>query len=160
MVRIRLVRYGKWYMRKKRYVCKRYLLYLPVAIGDIVDRSLDYDARLFGQVIIIIPKGSENFLVQVEGQMENSTAGDGAEAKLYYGTAPAPSNGAAATGTQKGQPAICDDMPTASKRFQFGITTVVSGLTVGTAYWFDLLLAAITGGTASLQNLEIVITEL
>jgi len=44
MVRIRVVRYWKRYMRKNRYLCKRYLLYLPNVLGE--DTSLDYDAGL------------------------------------------------------------------------------------------------------------------
>jgi hypothetical protein len=98
--------------------------------------------------------------VQVEGQLQNNTSGDGAEAWLRYGTAPAPSNGAALTGTQKGQPWIVDQFYYASKRLQGGITTTIGGLTTGTQYWFDLALAAITGGSAALTGLEVVITEL
>ena len=53
-------------MRKNRYRCKRYLLYLPVAIGDAIDTSLDYTAKLFGPFLIILPKGAENLLSRVE----------------------------------------------------------------------------------------------
>ena len=66
MVGIRLVRYSKRYMTKRCYLCKRYLLYLPVAIGRAVDTSLDYDARLFGPAIIITPKGAENLFSRLE----------------------------------------------------------------------------------------------
>jgi hypothetical protein len=45
-------------MTKNRYLCRRYSLYLRVTIGDAVDTSLDYDARLFGPVIVITPKGT------------------------------------------------------------------------------------------------------
>ncbi len=53
-------------MRKGRYRCKRYLLYLPVAIGDQVDRSVDYLVRLFGPAIILVPKGTEFPLSRLE----------------------------------------------------------------------------------------------
>ena len=53
-------------MRKGRYRCKRYLLYLPVAIGDQVDRSVDYVTRLFGPAIVIVPKGVEFPLSRLE----------------------------------------------------------------------------------------------
>ena len=66
MTRIRLVWYWKRYMRKGRYRCKRYLLYLPVAIGDQVDRSVDYVVRLFGPAIVIVPKGTEFSLSRLE----------------------------------------------------------------------------------------------
>jgi hypothetical protein len=48
---------------------------------------------------------------------------------------------------------------TTSKKWPFGLTTIVTGLTLGTAIWIDLSLAAITGGTANL-NSEIVVTEI
>ena len=53
-------------MRKGRYRCKRYLLYLPVAIGDQVDRSVDYLVRLFGPAIILVPEGTEFPLLRLE----------------------------------------------------------------------------------------------
>jgi hypothetical protein len=53
-------------MRKGRYRCKRYLLYLPVAIGDQVDRSVDYLVRLFGPAIILVPEGTEFPLSRIE----------------------------------------------------------------------------------------------
>ena len=65
-------------MTKRRYLCKRYLLYLPVAIGDVVDTSLDYIAQLFGPAIVIIPKGHENSLSRLENleksPRENATS--------------------------------------------------------------------------------------
>ena len=53
-------------MRKGRYRCRRYLLYLPVTIGDQVDRSVDYLVRLFGPAIVLIPKGTEFPLSRLE----------------------------------------------------------------------------------------------
>jgi len=61
-----LVWYWKRYMRKSRYRCKRYLLYLPVAIGDRVDLSVDYLVRLFGHAIVLLPKGTEFPLSRLE----------------------------------------------------------------------------------------------
>jgi len=113
-----------------------------------------------GLAVKYTPTRSGVVLVQVECQLQNNTAGDGAEIKLYYGTAPAPANQANPTGTQKGQPAIIDAVGTASKRQQVGITTVIQGLTLNTQYWFDLLEMTITGGTAAVTGIEVVITEL
>jgi hypothetical protein len=53
-------------MRKGRYRCKRYLLYLPVAIGDRVDLSVDYLVRQFGPAIVLVPKGAEFSLSRLE----------------------------------------------------------------------------------------------
>jgi hypothetical protein len=115
---------------------------------------------MMGLAVTYTPTRSGIVKVHVRGGMTNSTAGDGAAAKLYYGTAPAPPNGNNPTGTQKGAVSQIDYFPTASKYFPFGIDTVIPGLTLGTQYWFDLALLAVTGGTASVNNLEVVITEL
>ena len=53
-------------MRKGRYHCKRYFLYLPVRVGEQVDRSLDYEVRLFGPFIVLVPKGIEFSLSMLE----------------------------------------------------------------------------------------------
>jgi hypothetical protein len=53
-------------MRKSRYRYKRYLLYLPKAIGDIVDTKVDYVVQLFGPAIVLLPKGLEGFLSRLE----------------------------------------------------------------------------------------------
>jgi len=46
-------------MRKGRYRCTRYVVYLPVSIGEKLDRSVDYAVRLFGPLIMLIPEGLE-----------------------------------------------------------------------------------------------------
>jgi hypothetical protein len=66
MARIRLVWYWKRYLRKGRYRCRRYLLFLPVAIGDRVDRSVEYSVSLFGPAIVLLPRGAEFLLSRLE----------------------------------------------------------------------------------------------
>jgi hypothetical protein len=70
MVRIRVVWYWKQYMRKSRYRYKRYLVYLPKAIGDLADTKADYIIRIFGPAIVMLPKGLENFFSRLE-KLEN-----------------------------------------------------------------------------------------
>jgi hypothetical protein len=41
-------------MRKSRYRYKRYLLYLPKAIGDLVDTKVEYVVQLFGPAIVLL----------------------------------------------------------------------------------------------------------
>ena len=53
-------------MRKNRYRYKRYLLYLPKAIGDLVDTNVEYVVQLFGPAIVLLPKGLENFFSRLE----------------------------------------------------------------------------------------------
>ena len=110
-----------------------------------------------GSTASYAPARSGVVVVIVQGQMSNATGSDGAKVGLRYGTGTAPSNGAALTGTAKGQGSQVDSYPNAGCRFPFFIYTVITGLTVGTTYWFDLGLGAITGGTANVKNAEIVI---
>ncbi len=58
-------------MRKNRYRYKRYLVYLPKAIGDLADTKADYTFRMFGPAIVMLPKGLENFFSRLE-KLENA----------------------------------------------------------------------------------------
>jgi hypothetical protein len=53
-------------MRKSRYRYKRYLLYLPKAIGDVAYTKVEYVVQLFGPAIFLLPKGLESLLSRVE----------------------------------------------------------------------------------------------
>lgn len=53
-------------MRKSRYRYKRYLLYFPKAIGDVIDTKVEYVVQLFGPAIVLLPKGLESFLSRLE----------------------------------------------------------------------------------------------
>ena len=59
-------------MRKSRYRYKRYLLYLPKAIGDVIDTKVEYVVQLFGPAIVLLPKGLESFLSRLEN-LEKTT---------------------------------------------------------------------------------------
>ncbi len=78
MVRIRVVWYWKRYMRKARYRCKRYFFYLPVAVGDRLDLSVDYLVRLFGPAIVLVPKDADFRLSRLDNlkkaNQENSAS--------------------------------------------------------------------------------------
>jgi hypothetical protein len=80
LVRIRAVWYWKQYMRKSRYRYKRYMVYLPKAIGDLLDTRSEYVVQLFGPAIVMLPKGLENLFSRLE-KLENwhreNTAGQG-----------------------------------------------------------------------------------
>ncbi|MEM3846417.1 MAG: hypothetical protein QXV17_09625 [Candidatus Micrarchaeaceae archaeon] len=98
-------------------------------------------------------------LVIVTGEAANNTAGDGATVQLSYGTGTAPSNGAAATGTAVGSK-ISVTSNAASQTVPFALAYVISNLAVGNSFWFDLQVAAVTGGTASVSNLTVLIIEM
>ncbi|MEM3828459.1 MAG: hypothetical protein QXP36_04510 [Conexivisphaerales archaeon] len=111
-----------------------------------------------GLGITYTPSSTGRVLVIVIGEAANNTAGDGVQVQLSYGTGTAPSNGAAATGTSIGS-ILTTTSNAAGQTVPFTLVYVLSGLTIGTSYWFDLQVMAVTGGTAYVQNLTVYIIE-
>lgn len=108
----------------------------------------------------ITPAISGNITLTISGTMQNSTANDGCKIVMLYGTGSAPANGAAVTGTVAGPPGgQTGHSANATDNVPFSMTAYVTGLTVSTAYWLDLQEGAVTGGTCSLQNIDIVAIE-
>jgi hypothetical protein len=107
----------------------------------------------------ITPGYSGTIMIIVSGDMDNNGNNNGAQAQIRYGTGTAPTNGAALTGTTTGS-LIKMMENNAANRMPFQCNSIVSGLAVGTAYWIDLSLAAITGGTARIRDISISIVEL
>lgn len=99
----------------------------------------------------ITPVNSTRIWVSVSGQMANSTAGDGVTIDIRYGTSTAPINGAAVSGTLVGIAQTSTSI-SALQKSGFCVSAPVAGLTVGTAYWFDVSVMAVTGGTASITG--------
>lgn len=116
-------------------------------------------AIMMGLAGSFTPNTSTRILVIVSGQMANTTINDGATVDLRYGTGTAPANGAAVTGTLKGKAQTMTSL-VAAQRSGFCLTSVITGLTVGTAYWIDLSLMAVTGGTANVYGLTITVIEI
>lgn len=92
-------------------------------------------------------------VLTMSGYSTDNTANDGTKAQISYGTGTAPVNGAALTGTQVG-PIVQYNASTlaAGASAPYSATWIVTGLTAGTAYWFDTAFAAITGGTGSIAQ--------
>jgi len=104
-----------------------------------------------GSSFAFTPAVTGKVILTVTGQLENVTAGDSAAVQIAYGTGTAPSEGDGATGTAVGAQTIGG--PIVNTFLPFALIVAVSGLTVGTAYWADLQVAAVLGGTASFHNL-------
>lgn len=108
-----------------------------------------------GTTCKLTPAYSGRIRVSFEGTINNNTANKTSSIKVYYGTGTAPANAAAITGTQLGGNPQWDQT---SSAFQFGfggVGGVITGLTPGTAYWFDIALASpVATGTASLTNIS------
>jgi len=107
----------------------------------------------------IIPGYSGKIMIVISGDIDNGTANDGAQVQVRYGTGTAPTNGAILTGTTVGS-LIKMVSSSATNRMPFHCNAIVSGLTVGTTYWIDLSLAAMTGGTARIRDVSISAIEL
>ena len=104
--------------------------------------------------------GTGNLLINVCGDCFNATAiADGGTITIRYGTGTAPANAAALTGTAVGGAVVFNQATTAEKH-PFALNAVVTGLTLGTAYWIDVSLAALTGGTATIENVSVSIIEI
>lgn len=116
--------------------------------------TTDTTGKMMGLAGAITPTFSGNILFIVSGNIATSTTAKGAKVQLSYGTGTAPVNGAAITGTQ------CGNRPTFTGltgvlSVPFSVQCVATGLTLSTAYWLDVTLAAITGNTASISNLSV-----
>jgi hypothetical protein len=97
-------------------------------------------------------------LVTVSAAIGNTVGGDGCAIRMAFGTGAAPVNGAAATGTVVGVATFA--IPTTGgNNVSAALAVPITGLTLGTTYWFDLQQAAITGGTTSIQNVTHSILE-
>ena len=115
-------------------------------------------AVMMGLAAALTPGASSQVLALAMGQMQNSTLNDGVTVALYYGTGTAPSNGAAVTGTLVG---IAQSFTEAVTGLSSGFTVggTITGLTPTTAYWFDLAVLAVTGGTASVTGVTLMAQE-
>ena len=101
----------------------------------------------------ITPGRTGTVLLIVSGSIASpsgTTAGLGIVYQLSYGTGGAPANAAALAGTQVGTAQEYTNPGTvtaADVSVPFSVQAVITGLTIGTAYWIDL--AAKSVGTAS-----------
>ena len=102
-----------------------------------------------GGAATITPAKSGRVLILITGTAYNNTLLDGVTVQVRTGTGTAPINGAALTGTARGA-ALSMISSTANAYCAFTAAVLVTGLTVGTAYWIDVSQAAITGGVAQI----------
>jgi hypothetical protein len=117
--------------------------------------TTDVTGKMMGLAGSITPSTSGQIIIIISGDVQNSNALGGAKIQLRYGTGSAPANGDAATGTALGGFVKVTTSIGASDAFPFTVQGVVTGLTVATAYWIDLQIAAITTGTAAAKDISI-----
>lgn len=107
----------------------------------------------------LTPLVSTRLHIVFTGNSYNLTNADGTSVIGTYGTGAAPGNGAAGTGTTFGNLAY-NVNGSAVLEQTFSVSAVVSGLTVGTAYWLDLRAAAVTGGTSQITGVHCMAFEM
>ncbi len=103
----------------------------------------------------ITPKSFGVVTLNVAGNLTSDTIGDGANVDVRFGTGAAPANGDAVTGTKCAGDAILSAAVTVTDRYPFSFVCVITGLTVGTPIWMDAGVLALTGGTASLTQVNV-----
>ena len=111
----------------------------------------------------ITPTVTGRVLVIVAGYMYSSVAGQSAGilTNMRYGTGSAPAHGAAPTGTAAPSSAAPVGTSNAANAFvPFSLQVVITGLTVGTTYWLDVIyVSGIATSTAKLGNHAMTIVE-
>lgn len=117
---------------------------------------------MMGLAVAFTPKsavGSGNVLIHITGDCFNATAiADGGSVQIRTGTGAAPANGAALTGTAVGS-LVTFIQATVADKYPFSLSAIVTGLALGVAAWIDVSLAAVTGGTATIENVSVCAVE-
>ncbi len=103
----------------------------------------------------ITPATTGRILLIVTGDTINNTANDGTSVQCAYGTGAAPTNNAAASGTNVGNPVKFINAASTTEKVPFACQSIITGLTKATGYWLDVNLAAITGGSATIADVTI-----
>lgn len=107
----------------------------------------------------ITPTSTGRVVFTVSGDLTNSTINDGVQYKLVYGTGTAPANAATASGTAISALRSVA-VAVATQKQGFSVTGAATGLALATAVWYDLQVADVTGGTASVSNITCVAHEI
>lgn len=123
--------------------------------------SVNPTVTMLGLANSFTPQFSGKVAVIVAGRFSTNTAGVYCLAQIRYGTGTAPANGGAAVGTAIGnQSWSINALTTANIYIPFACVAIITGLTIGTAYWFDLGGTNSATGTASYSNIYTQIIEL
>jgi len=114
-----------------------------------------------GSTLKLTPKFSGTVIIKIDSEAKNTADGNGIQFEISYGTGTAPSNGSPTTGTQVG-PTFERDFWGPNATVGFGTNLEITGLTVGTDYWFDIALRSLGAGSsnATIQNIEVYIEEI
>ena len=120
-----------------------------------------------GGVTSIVPSSTGKIEIKISGDIDNTLTLNGSQVQIRYGTGIAPTNGAALTGTAAGglvKYLNASDTGVLAVfvpgKGAFSLNAIISGLAIGTAYWIDISLGSITGGTSRVRDISISAIEL
>lgn len=112
----------------------------------------------------LIPVYSGRVLIIVTGQAQNNTGDSGFKYDLRYGTNPIPSNAVPVTGTIVGSAisgsCIASSSTTGLPVMPIAHHAIVTGLSLGVSYWFDIGIYAVTSGTATFNAVSLSVLEI
>jgi hypothetical protein len=108
-----------------------------------------------GSTFVMTPQTKGSVMVWIAGMAINSTgAGDGVTIRGRYGSGTAPVNGVTSgLGTQFSIDQHFVGSTTAGQQ-GFVVMGRITGLTLNTTYWFDLSILAVTGGGATVKDVQ------
>lgn len=119
---------------------------------------------MMGLSASITPTKTGTILILVSGDIDNNTDNDGVQLQIRTGTGTPPINGVVLTGTTQGglvkMQLTRTGNDTILTRVPFSLNAIQTGLTLNTAVWIDISLAAITGGSARVRDISMSIVEL
>ena len=107
---------------------------------------------------VFTPTKTGRVKVTIQFMQNQNTTADGATAQIAQGTGAAPTNGQAPAGSLKGQPSTMTFL-TGVLSVPNSIEALITGLALNTAIWIDVNLKAVTGGTASITGVNVIIEE-
>jgi len=105
-----------------------------------------------GTTCTLTPSYSGRIKVDFIGAVNNNASNNSIAIRLQYGTGAAPSNGTAISGTQLAS-TLAINQNNASNNAPFTQGGIITGLSPGTAYWFDLTLSA-SANTSTMVNVS------
>lgn len=128
----------------------------PTNPGSITSTS----GVMAGLAVAFIPGRTGRILMMVTGSVANSLASVGTKIELRFGGATAPGFGTTPTGSIVGKATnMVNNTTTLGARIPFSLVGVIVSAGVGVGYWGDLCVT-VTGGTATINDLSVVIIEL
>ena len=124
--------------------------------------TTDTTGRMMGLAAVFTAITSGKVVANITGFMYNTSAAGAAGASLVVGSGSAPRNGqvqppgtSVVLGGAAGMSALG-----ASKAVPFSVTGIITGITPGLPFWFDLLLQAITTGVATVGEVSVTAYEI